>query len=58
MEEHELNQMIDELVERDMASVTMFEAMSYVASILKMEYHNLSSKDILTKYKSIRGELH
>tara|TARA_B100000497_G_C7515935_1_gene313924 strand:- start:289 stop:465 length:177 start_codon:yes stop_codon:yes gene_type:complete len=58
MEEHELNQMIDELVERDMASVTMFEAMTYVASILKMEYQNLSSKDILNKYKSIIGELH
>ena len=58
MEEHELNQMIDELVERDMASVTMFEAMTYVASIFKMEYQNLSSKDILNKYKSIRGELH
>jgi|14BtaG_2_1085337.scaffolds.fasta_scaffold17804_2 hypothetical protein len=57
-QEHELSQMIDELVERDMASVTMFEALSYVASLLKMEYTKLSSDEIINKYSSIRGELH
>jgi hypothetical protein len=57
-QEHELSQMIDELVERDMASVTMFEALSYVASLLKMEYTQLSSDEIINKYSSMRGELH
>ena len=57
-QEHELSKMIEELVERDMASVTMFEAMTYVASLLKMEYIKLSDDEILDKYSSIRGELH
>ena len=57
-QEHELSQMIEELVERDMVSVTMFEALSYVASVLKMEYTNLSPDEIINKYSSMRGELH
>lgn len=57
-QEHELSQMIEELVERDMVSVTMFEALSYVASVLKMKYTNLSSDEIINKYSSMRGELH
>ena len=57
-QEHELSQMIEELVERDMASMTMFEALSYVTNILKMEYTNLSCTEIVNKYSAMRGELH
>ena len=57
-QEHELSQMIEELVERDMASMTMFEALSYVTSLLKMEYSNLSCTEIVNKYSAMRGELH
>lgn len=57
-QEHPLSQMIEELVERDMASMTIFEALSYVTSLLKMEYTNLSSTEIVSKYSAMRGELH
>lgn len=57
-QEHELSQMIEELIERDLASVTMFEALSYVSNVLKREYTKLSADEILDKYSFIRGELH
>ena len=54
----DIDQMLDEIVERDMMSVTLLEALSFIAASYKVKYSLMTEEEIKKKYLSIRGELH
>lgn len=54
----DIDQMIEEIVERDMVSVTLFEALSFIAASYKVKYSLLTEEELKKKYLSIRGDLH
>lgn len=54
----DIDQMLDEIVERDMLSVTLYEALSFIAASYKVKYSLMTEEEIKKKYLSIRGELH
>ena len=54
----DIDQMLDEIVERDMMSVTLLEALSFIAASYKVKYSLLPEEEIKKKYLSIRGDLH
>jgi len=57
-ERRSIELMIEEIVERDMTSVTLFEALSFISSTYKASYSILTDEEIEKKYLSIRGDLH
>jgi hypothetical protein len=58
MSYEDIDQMLDEIVERDMVSVTLYEALSFIAASYKVKYSLMTEEEIKKKYLSIRGELH
>jgi uncharacterized protein YfkK (UPF0435 family) len=58
MSYEDIDQMIEEIVERDMVSVTLFEALSFIAASYKVKYSLLTEEELKKKYLSIRGDLH